>query len=316
MPWLTHVAQAFALPPLTPTGLSARGLLNVDGVVQVRTSDSGALLAVKRSTERPRQAALDIEAAARAEGLPVPRALSTPQGPTVASGPSGEWYRVFDWVPGSRTAVSARARWGLAALLARLHRVPVPERALRLAPWQPPDAARWERLGEKALALSLPWAPSYAVRLPVVRDWLRRLAEAPAARRSVPSHRDLHPANVLSDVEGRLWLVDWDAAGPATPDADAVCAALLWSQWHAGGLETDDALEFLVAFHAAGGPRVACDVSQYLRMRLWWLWHNAERDTSGRASPRPELTEAVVADVDESVAGGLDALGVAMRGRW
>jgi len=80
------------------------------------------------------------------------------------------------------------------------------------------------------------------------------LMVTPAPRKTlVMCHRDFRTGNVLRDSAGNLILLDWDDAGPASPDREL---AQLLLDWHAHGGEIDRAAvrETVHGYLAAGGP--------------------------------------------------------------
>jgi len=99
----------------------------------------------------------------------------------------------------------------LVQTLARLHALPVPER--RTASDEPLALARtiWTEQARR------PGFPAWAIALePRLTEVCAILAADP---RAVFSHNDLNPTNVLWDGT-RVWLVDWERAGPAHPYVD------------------------------------------------------------------------------------------------
>lgn len=107
--------------------------------------------------------------------------------------------------------------------------------------------------------------------------WLvARAVEVFAALRAglaspVLCHHDLNPLNVLTDTNGRLWLVDWEYAGLGDTAFDLASFA---SQH---GLESRQRSVLVDAYRAAGG----CVEPLRLERALWafdyvqWLWYRA-----------------------------------------
>jgi aminoglycoside phosphotransferase (APT) family kinase protein len=107
--------------------------------------------------------------------------------------------------PASREA----ALTSLVAALSTLHSLPVPARGesstLQFA------REIWDSQSRRA---GFPaWALALATRLQAVEAHLAQ------DDRSVLSHGDLNPSNILWDG-ARVWLIDWDGAGPAHPYLD------------------------------------------------------------------------------------------------
>ena len=84
-------------------------------------------------------------------------------------------------------------------------------------------------------------------------------------------HNDLHPLNLLFELEGRLWLVDWEYAGLGDPIFDlASCASQ-------HGLGAPQRARLAGIYNAAGGQvepqrlEMACWAFDYVQ----WLWYRA-----------------------------------------
>lgn len=112
-----------------------------------------------------------------------------------------------------------RALAELAQILRRLHALPLPPGAEATgapAPWAHP-ATSWATLTAASIA---------------VPDFVRRAAEGllmesppESGRALVLSHNDVHPKNLVHDGV-RLYLMDWDAAGPNDPFYDLATIAV------------------------------------------------------------------------------------------
>jgi len=119
-------------------------------------------------------------------------------------------------------------------------------------PASPDDAAHIGRVLAKIHALGLEEAADPAEVLPIypLQEWIDREREFPELRgvvtlmerlhtlvlagrglvgRTVLCHRDINSRNVLRANDGRLFILDWELAGPLDPKLDVGTAALVWS---------------------------------------------------------------------------------------
>jgi hypothetical protein len=83
------------------------------------------------------------------------------------------------------------------------------------------DVAHWLRLYHAAVADFVPPASSY---------W-REGAEWRPGR--IIAHNDAAPYNAVWNQDGLVGFVDWDMAGPITPDLDVAWVAFSWTPLHA-----------------------------------------------------------------------------------
>lgn len=170
-----------------------------------------------------------------AHGIPVPRAVPTADGRWSASC-QGLPVTVSEYVEAElfdAEIFSPETARRLAAVLARLHAIPVP-RFLRLpvegfatyARELEPCLAQL-RTGGPALGQAAATVLPHADRLLRARDELDRLARRCRRRRTkrVLTHGDLIPGNVLQDGAGSLWLIDWDHAAVGPRERDLVFLA-------------------------------------------------------------------------------------------
>jgi Ser/Thr protein kinase RdoA (MazF antagonist) len=141
----------------------------------------------------------------------------------------GACIRLYQWVDG--VPVNG-TQPGLAAeagqLLGHLHANTLPSRG-EVGDWYEtaPSAESWADLAEAGLKEQQPWAKPLETRLGLLES-LGRLV-SPAPRDSlVMCHRDFAVGNMFKDSDGNLILLDWDDAGPASPDRELAQILLSW----------------------------------------------------------------------------------------
>ena len=224
--------------------------------------------------EQP-DAALRIELAAHAAGVPCPRPVLSING-AVFEEVGGRWYRCHEWVVGSAkqnedtTPDDAR---GMGRVVAQLH-------LLRIDAGPHPAPVPFERshwLDLAARSPTSPWSP-------LVRDHLDAIVAADALGASfrddatVGSHCDLNAHNVLFTDRGPVF-IDWDAAGPASSAYERAATAVLWAQRADGRYSVDVAAAFLRSYRDHSG-HVSHDDVESLRRWLtgltWWTERNLQ----------------------------------------
>jgi Ser/Thr protein kinase RdoA (MazF antagonist) len=192
--------------------------------------------------------------------------------------------RVHEWVDGTALRpedVHDAAALQAGAILARIH-------GLGLRAEQPLEEIltvwgrdHWYMLLDRAGAAGASYSERLRAELPTVAD-LERLIIA-ARQDSAPvllSHCDLDPANVLTDDQGQLVLLDWDGASPCGTMHEVASVALDWA-----GVQTRDAIPAFVravirGYRDAGGrfeahgPTV---FAYFLRGCLNWLEYSVRR---------------------------------------
>jgi Ser/Thr protein kinase RdoA (MazF antagonist) len=171
--------------------------------------------------------------------------------PAEAGGGGLRLYRWIDGVPVDLAGAGVAARAG--SLLGRLHACAVPPRG-EADPWYDtvPDPAAWDQLADCALAHRASWAAPLAGRIGLLRE-LSALVTPQAGEPLITCHRDVHPGNVLVDGSGELVLLDWDDAGPASPDRELAYLLVAWHVHH-GTPNATAVRTTLAAYQASGGP--------------------------------------------------------------
>jgi hypothetical protein len=295
------VARAFEVgSPRGELDLVVRGPTNPLGIRRLVTERG--TFAVKISAEAPRAAALAIERAAAAAGLPLPPTIDARAGGAAARIGAG-WVRVHAWVdgePGRWGEVDARAATEAGGLLARMHRLVVDAEHLVRDGYAPLGVAGWRDLADRARARGVEWAALLAQKIRWLVELERHVAErAEAAAPVAPSHRDLHPPNVLRRPDGTVAVVDWDGAGPAPASAEAAKFAVVWAT--AARRPPARALvhAFLSGYAAAGGAfDPTRELHAYeLETRLAWISLNVRRDAGDAPGADPSLTPALLGAV-------------------
>jgi Ser/Thr protein kinase RdoA (MazF antagonist) len=128
----------------------------------------------------------------------------------------------------------------------------------------------WAALASAGAQRDAPWAAALSQQLARIED-LARTARglSDEARRStrVASHRDLNAHNVLFTAAG-LSLIDWDAAGPASPAWERASYATLWAARGGGRHDGEAVSAFLRAYLDAGGELSADDADTLAHLVL------------------------------------------------
>jgi Ser/Thr protein kinase RdoA (MazF antagonist) len=226
-----------------------------------------------------------LEQAAIAAGVDAPRPIQAPSGGCLAEIPLFAEppliVRAHQWVDGtspSAGAASAQEAAKIGVVLAKIH-------ALELD-----EAADPEEV--------LPIYP--------LEDWIEREREFPELRGVVPllkrlhalviagrdlvgrtllCHRDINNRNVLRAADGRLFLLDWELAGPLDPRLDVGTAILVWSGAWQGEPNLRSAKVLIRSYREAGGEFEAGDArlfASWLDGLGGWLWLNWRKARSGR----------------------------------
>lgn len=206
----------------------------------------------------------------------------------------GRWYRCHRWIDGAAKEnedVNEGDAAAMGALVASLHRLEIPVSGF--PPKHAFGAEHWRTLALRAGQSR--WAS-------LVRDNLDAIVEAEAVGASgidetpVGSHRDLNAHNVLFTAAG-LVLIDWDAAGPISPQYERASTAVLWAQRHDGGLDVDRVIAFLRAYRSSGGSVTGTDCDAlvgWLNGLVWWAERNVQIALAEPTEHHDELASQLV----------------------
>lgn len=295
------IAALFGLGPAHgPLTFVTRGQSNPLGVWRMRC-DRGSF-AVKCYAQPPRPDAIACEVAAHTAGAQLPRPLSTPTGAHHASiriGTIEALVRVTEWVDGAAFewhTVDARVSKRIGALVAAIHRVPPPKMVAE-TPAKLLISDGWRELAARALQHKLVWAKAALMALPALTAHAELANEARADVQGVLSQRDFHPPNVIAQPNGRLVLVDWDAAGLADANADVAQYAFVWATSASGAADDAAAAAFVRGYIDGGGVLRQPSVSDFAPASanlLSWIEHNARRDLDSASDSDPDLTLALL----------------------
>lgn len=210
----------------------------------------------------------------------------------------------------------------LAAALAALHRLPVPQSDCRAPLLNPEDPLRflWREISGQALHLaSVPWQASTRL---TVEAALQELAEAVASPGRPQVHLiafDAHPGNFLVRSDGSAVLVDLEKCRYGYPGLDLAHATLYtsttWDPASWAELRLDDVLDFYAEWATHVDPLAAAAARPWhaaLRQAMWlWslTWCAKWRELSSRAAD-PDFEGE-----DWSASRSSDALVRHVRGR-
>lgn len=185
---------------------------------------------------------------------------------TQLAGERGEWtVIVYPWITGDTSlAGMTDAQWKKAgAIFKRIHQVRLPPEppagfaSLRAETFDPTAYAQWVRVFESehlharhgesasASALRASWV-TYQFTIHAIVTSLETLAVALQSRRlpNVICHADLHPANLLRDGAGHVFVIDWDEVMLALKERDFIFirephANAFWEGYGLGAEEID-----------------------------------------------------------------------------
>ena len=183
---------------------------------------------------------------------------------------------VTQWIAGATDDPAAadgdRTIRQVAALLCRLHEL------------TPPPGLRVVDFGVQARRLEAA-LPTQAVRPALAACAGEVLSRLGPGRADTLCHHDVHAQNLVTEPDGRLWLVDWEYAGLGDPVFDlASCASQLELPAAGAGLLCDE-------YFRAGGTvaRKRLDLARWAFDYVQWLWY---RGLLATAAPGPAAVEA------------------------
>jgi hypothetical protein len=147
----------------------------------------------------------------------------------------------------------------------------------------------WAALLARADAAHASWPDELRAALPVIAR-LEAIVLAARARgdTQLMSHRDADAKNLLLTGDGRIMLVDWDAAAPVSPRMEAVGHAFTWAGAHYDLWERIDqtiARAFMEAYQRSTGTRITVerdDFGEILHGMLRWYAFNVRRALGDR----------------------------------
>lgn len=236
-----------------------------------------------------------FEQAAYRAGLPMPRPMSVAaSGRCLAevpgTGPRPMTVRAHSWVEGERLdnsrAYPPDDAAQIAVMLARIH-------ALGRAADDPGGGLRtfgeahWRAHLERADERGDAWAPLLRGLLPALREleaYVASTCDDPSPL--LISHNDADKKNCLRASDGRLLLVDWDAAGPVNPRHDVANCALAWAGVRLGDPSRPLVQAFIGAYRGAGGRHMSFqpgDLAGLVSRQLVWFNFNVRRALGERA---------------------------------
>ncbi|MBK3642019.1 phosphotransferase enzyme family protein [Streptomyces sp. MBT33] len=240
-------------------------------------------------------------------GIASPRLLANRDGSHVSTLPAqvgGSCVKVYDWVDGSfADPTRPEILTWVGRTLALLHVAGAGASETPVSWYERcPDASDWEALHRKIRGSGLPWS-----------DRLEELAHGravelarfvtPAERTGmVTSHLDVQPQNVLVGPAGPV-LIDWDNAGPVSPERELASVVYAWSGGNA--VNADSARRLVRAYVDAGGPGTIRSLeafSMLFAIRLNYVQVQAE------AAVDPEKTAEQRAFADRQVRDSLDTV--------
>lgn len=273
--------------------MAAEGWGGHNRVWRVRTHDG--TFAVK-DTRRPLGdailASIEIERAAVAGGVLAPAPIPATDGRWVVEYGDVS-YRCHEWSEGGtkRNEEASPADAGaMGMVVAGLH-------GLRLAAQPPEPASRFGRKHWAKLAAQSPDTGWSTLIRDNVDEILATEAAIPDAQEScIGSHRDLNAHNVLFDGS-RLILIDWDAAGPASPSNERSAYAVTWAHTDTGQRDLDTAVAFLRGYCDGGGVVDRADpdsLGARLSGLVWWAEQNVRLAIRGIGDQQDELAMLLV----------------------
>jgi hypothetical protein len=324
------VAKAFALGeaagPLTEvTGSTAHRTWRLDtfgAVYFVKHYDRPWDMPTWSDWMRAIQGSWEIERAAYEAGLPVAEPVLAPGAAwpwiDLDLGPRLATVRVHRWVQGTLRTDPATLPVAaqLGEFLGKVHRLLPPMHEWRRVPTWPQE---WATVVPALDGPTAPWTRSLQAAVPVLDQASALCAEAAAETYPlVRTHRDLHSHNVIERPDGRVVVIDWDAASTQRSDWELVEAAFELAGYLSGPPSRPVVDTFVSTYRAAGGPKVPITASSFAGLLMCaqnWLHYNLRRvaghyangGTGGDGSAERDVVQslAAVQRVMEGIEGWL-----------
>lgn len=223
---------------------------------------------------------VDFEAAARQVGVRCPQSLPTGAGTYLCRLPpahGGVYVRLYTWIDGTALASARDAAPWLGDTLARLHRLHRPPAGAPSPKYEVvPTSTDWQAVTSALHREGVPWTGRLEATLPTIEDLTPLVTQLDRAE-LIACHLDLTPANVMRDRTGGLLLLDWDNAGPGSPEHELAGALMDWHV-HAGQPDPNAIDATMTAYRNAGGPAQTQGLrsfSAYLSARINHLYTQA-----------------------------------------
>ncbi|MFI8228514.1 phosphotransferase enzyme family protein [Streptomyces sp. NPDC085900] len=303
-----HVVEAYGLGPgpwtITPVARGALGQI-------WKLAGDGRRWAVKELLFGCDEEQVRREAALRDAGenlgIASPRLLANRDGSHVSTLPAqvgGSCVKVYDWVEGSfADPTRPEILTWVGRTLALLHVAGAGASETPVSWYERcPDASDWEALHRKIRGSGLPWS-----------DRLEELAHSRAAELArfvtpaertgmATSHLDVQPQNVLVGPVGPV-LIDWDNAGPVSPERELASVVYAWSGGNA--VNADFARRLVRAYVDAGGPGTIRSLEAFSMLFATRLNHV---QVQAEAAVDPGQTAEQRAFADRQVRDSLDTV--------
>ena len=295
-----RLAQTFDLGSVHgPLVRAADGWGGHNQVFRLETSTgTWAIKRYGRPLDDVSESGFDVERAAWEGGVPMPRPIPTADGRCWAVLDDGSPYRCHEWIDGTArenedtTPAEAGA---MGRIVAHLH-------GLRL-PADPPSTPAIDLAGRVEAALAsgrarqAVWADTLVAHLSLVIAIADQPGPTDLGDDLVGSHQDLNAHNVLFSPSG-LRLVDWDAAGPASPRWERADFAVRWAGRRDGEFD-HTALAAFVRGYRDGGSQFDADDPDVLGSApaalLPWVVQNLEMAVNRPTAEQDELADVMVA---------------------
>ncbi len=230
--------------------------------------------------------AVTFEQQALAAGVDLPVLVASVDGEVLAEFPTATQLRTARchvWVhgtPASKITEDVEIAAAAGRVLGRLHALQVG--GGDTSQLTGPDQDRWDKAVAAAADHHLPWATTMAAVTPCIHDLADRIELLRQERRPMQiGHRDFDPKNAVVDETGRLFVTDWDFAGPMLPGVELVTAAQSFAR-------SDEQLRrFALAFREAGGVADPADdlALSVESAELDWILRNVESVLVGSLGP-------------------------------